>query len=151
MKLSEALKIRSPGKVAFSDSLGSYQTSTPVTIDFEGDGQDEAILNVNIQVFDAANIGSFQNILTPVSFKDNEVLQLSEATPGSNISSTPWIGDIDNDGLLDVIYCHGTNIRKTYSFTGLQVHRLATGIPIKGKIRWGAYMGNRYDGIFEGK
>lgn len=137
------------GTIDYLDSLGSYQTSTPVVIDLDGNGVDEAILNVNIQTFDYMNKGSFQNILTIINFKGNEVLQLWDNHPGSNISSTPWIGDSDNDGLLDIVYCHGTNIRKTYTFDGLQVNRVATGIPIKSPIRWGAYMGNKYNGIFE--
>lgn len=49
--------------------------------------------------------------------------------------------------MVDVGYCHGTNTRKTYSFTGIQVHRMSTGIPAS-SVHWGAYMGSRYDGIF---
>jgi len=136
------------GKIAYEDSLGSYQTSTPVVIDLDEDGIDEALLNVNIQAYDQLNNATFQNIMLVVNFKGNEVLQVWGSQPGSNIASTPWIGDLDNDGLLDIVYCHGTNVKKTYSFKGLQVNRIATGLPLKTEIRWGAYMGNQYDGIF---
>jgi outer membrane protein assembly factor BamB len=136
------------GKVVYEDSLGSYQTSTPVVIDLDEDGIDEALLNVNVQAYDQLNNSTFQNIMLVVNFKGNEVLQVWDSQPGSNIASTPWIGDLDNDGLLDIIYCHGTNVKKTYSFKGLQVNRIVTGLPLKTEIRWGAYMGNRYDGIF---
>jgi outer membrane protein assembly factor BamB len=136
------------GKIAFEDSLGSYQTSTPVVIDLNEDGIDEALLNVNIEAYDQLNNKTFHNIVLVVNFKGNEVLQVWDSHPGSNIASTPWIGDLDNDGLLDIVYCHGTNVKKTYSFTGLQVNRIATGLPIKSSIRWGAYMGNQYDGVF---
>lgn len=137
------------GQIMLTDSLGTYQTSTPVVIDLDGDGIDEAIMNVNVQAFDNLNRASFQNILAIIDFKGRDVLQLWDSQAGSNISSTPWIGDIDNDGLLDIIYCHGTNIKKTYSFTGMQVNRVATGIPIKSKIRWNGYMGNNFNGIFD--
>jgi outer membrane protein assembly factor BamB len=136
------------GKIVYEDSLGSYQTSTPVVIDLDEDGIDEALLNVNIQAYDQLNNATFQNIMLVVNFKGNEVLQVWDSQPGSNIASTPWIGDLDNDGLLDIIYCHGTNVKKTYSFRGLQVNRIATGLPLNTEIRWGAYMGNHYDGIF---
>ncbi len=139
------------GKIAFEDSLGSYQTSTPVVIDLDDDGIDEALLNVNIEAYDQLNNKTFHNIMLVVNFKGNEVLQVWDSHPGSNIASTPWIGDLDNDGLLDIVYCHGTNVKRTYSFTGLQVNRIATGLPIKSPIRWGAYMGNQYDGIFRKK
>jgi hypothetical protein len=137
------------GEIEFTDSLGSYQTSTPVVIDVDNDGTDEALMNVNVEVVDAVNRAEFRNAIMLVDFKGKEVLQLGDAFPGSNISSTPWIGDLDNDGLLDIVYCHGTNIRKTYSFTGIQVHRLATGIPAGKNIRWGAYMGSQYDAVFK--
>lgn len=139
------------GKIAYLDSLGSYQTSTPVVIDLNGDGIDEAILNVNTQVYDEMNIPSFQNILMIVDFKGNEVLQLTDSNPGSNLASTPWIGDMDHNGFLDIVYCHGTNTKKTYSFDGLQVNRITTQIPIKSDIKWGSYMGSKYNGIFEKK
>jgi outer membrane protein assembly factor BamB len=139
------------GEIMYTDSLGTYQTSTPVVIDLDGDGIDEAIMNVNVQAFDYLNRASFQNILVIIDFKGKEVLQLWDSQAGSNISSTPWIGDIDKDGLLDIIYCHGTNVKKTYSFAGMQVNRVATGIPIKSDIRWNGYMGNKYNGIFEPK
>ena len=100
------------GEIAYTDSLGTYQTSTPVVIDLNGDGLDEAIMNVNVQAYNYLNIASFQNMLVIIDFKGNEVLQIWDSQPGSNISSTPWIGDIDHDGLLDIIYCHGTNTKE---------------------------------------
>ncbi|MBA4054203.1 MAG: hypothetical protein C0490_05775, partial [Marivirga sp.] len=119
------------GRIEYLDSLGSYQTSTPVVFDVNGDGVDEALLNVNIVSYDFLDRATFQNIMVLIDFKTKEALQLTKGNPGSNISSTPWIGDMDNDGMLDIVYCHGTNIKKTYSFQGLQINRIATEIPIK--------------------
>ncbi len=136
------------GAIAYIDSLGSYQTSTPIVVDLDGDGTDEAVLNVNSQVYDALNNPTFNNILVIVDFKINDIIQKWEGYPGSNLASTPWIGDIDHDGLLDIVYCHGTNTKKTYSFDGIQVNRIATGLPIKGPIHWNGYMGGKYDGVF---
>jgi hypothetical protein len=139
------------GKIAFTDSLGSYQTSTPVVIDLDGDGIDEAILNLNMLLVDPLNNKKFHNMLAIVDFKGNEVLQAWEGHPGSNLSSTPWIGDLDNNHFLDIVYCHGTNIKKTYSFDGLQVNRIATQIPITSEIKWGSYMGSSYNGVFDNR
>lgn len=136
------------GKVELVDSLGFYQTSTPVVADLDGDGRDEAILSVNIHSYDKMNRQSLANILVSLDFKTREVNQIAEAKIGGNISTTPWIGDLDGNGLLDIVYCHGTNIKKSYAFDGMQVNRIATTIPIKKKINWGSYMGSYYDGIF---
>jgi len=137
------------GKIVYTDSLGSYQTSTPVVIDLNGDGIDEAIMNLNVLAYDQFDNQTFQNMLVIIDFKANDVLQRWEGYPGSNLTSTPWIGDMDNDGLLDIVYCQGTNIKKTYSFDGIRINRLATDIPIRSEIKWGSYMGSNYDGIFK--
>ncbi len=144
----QAMVNGSTGQVEFVDSLGFYQTSTPVVVDLDGDGRDEAILSVNIHSYDKMNRQSLANILVSVDFKTKQVNQIAEARIGGNISTTPWIGDLDGDGLLDIVYCHGTNLKKSYSFDGMQVNRIATAIPINKKINWGSYMGSYYDGIF---
>jgi hypothetical protein len=137
------------GNTEFIDSLGFYQTSTPVVIDFDGDGRDEAIMSVNIHVYDRLDRPMLHNMLVAIDFKAPEVNQITDTFGGGNISTTPWIGDLDNDGLLDIVYCHGTNQKTAYSFNGMQVNRIATTAPIKKKIKWGSYMGSSYDGIFQ--
>ena len=137
------------GKIAYTDSLGNYQTSTPVVIDLDNDGHDEAILNLNVLVFDALENKSMHNMNVIIDFKTNELIQPWEGYPGSNLAATPWIGDMDSDGLLDIVYCHGTNIKKTYSFDGIRITRVATDIPIKSEIKWGSYMGSNYNGIYD--
>ena len=90
----------------------------------------------------------FQNKLIVVDFKNDKIIELGANFDGNNISSTPWIGDLDGDNTLEIIYCHGTNTRHTYTFDGLQIHCIYTGLPIQAPIGWGAYMGSNYNGIF---
>ena len=136
------------GDIAYIDSLGFYQTSTPVIADLDGDGRDEALLSVNIHIYDERNRRALYNMVVSIDFDANEVNQITEPVKGSNISSTPWIGDLDNDNFLDIIYCHTTNTEKSYTFDGMQVNRISTQIPIRESIAWGSYMGSNYDGIF---
>ena len=136
------------GKTEFVDSLGFYQTSTPVVVDQNGDGRDEIIFSVNIHVMDQLNRRALHNMIVSIDFKTRDISQLTPTFKGGNISTTPWIGDVDNDGLLDIIYCHGTNLRTAYTFNGMQVNRVETDIVIKRKIKWGSYMGSYYDGVF---
>ena len=136
------------GKIAYLDSLGFYQTSTPVVYDLDNDGRDEALLSVNIHIYDEKNQRALYNMIVSLDFKTGEVKQFTDPLKGSNISSTPWIGDLDNDQFLDIVYCHGTNPKKSYTFDGMQVNRVATKIPVKGTIIWGSYMGSNYDGVF---
>jgi len=137
------------GTIEFRDSLGFYQTSTAVVIDLTDDGRDEVIMSVNYQQVNELYQKFFYNMLVAIEFSQHEVQQLGEAWEGSNISSTPWIGDLDDNGMLDIIYCHGTDLRHTYTFSGLQIHRISTEVPLQKPIVWGAYMGSYHNGIFQ--
>jgi outer membrane protein assembly factor BamB len=136
------------GTVMYTDSLGFYQTSSPVVADLDGDGRDEVLLSVNVHVYDELNRRELQNMLVSINFKDGRVESMSETNKGSNISTTPWIGDMDGDGLLDIVYCHATNTKKSYTFDGVQINRIATTIPVRPGLKWGSYMGSNYDGVF---
>jgi outer membrane protein assembly factor BamB len=136
------------GKIEYRDSLGYYQTSSPIVADLTGDGIEEVILSVDYQKVDAISRKTFFTTLYAIDFVGKEAMPLVEGLPGHNVSSTPWLGDMDNDGFLDIVYCHGTNEKKTYTFDGLRVTRLKTTFPIKKPIKWGSYMGSFYDGVY---
>lgn len=136
------------GGIEFTDSLGFYQNTTPVVADWNNDGIDEAIMSINFVEYGELFQKYFYNMLVVIDFKNHQILQIGDKFEGQNLSSTPWIGDMDQDGLLDIIYCHGTNLRHTYTFDGISVLNMATGIPISKEITWGAYQGSQYNGIY---
>lgn len=136
------------GTIEYIDSLGFYQMITPVVLDWNNDGQDEIMMSLNFQEIKNGFQKFFYNMLVVIDFKADQVLQIGERYDGQNLSSTPWIGDLDGDAALDIIYCHGNNLRHTYTFDGIQIHRIATKLPLYKKIKWGAYMGSSYDGVF---
>ncbi len=138
----------STGNIEFRDSLGFYQNTTPLAVDVTGDGIDEVIMSLNFQEVNKFHQKFFYNSLIVIEFRSGDMLQITENIEGSNLSSTPWIGDLDDNGFLDIIYCHSTNLRETYNFSGMKVRRMDTQIPIFKKIKWGAYQGSNYDGIF---
>ncbi len=135
------------GQIQFEENLGFYQTSTPVVLDVNQDGIDEALLLVTYQVQEEDLSASFYTMPMLIDFKTGKALELGLNVPGGNIASTPWIGDLENDGYLDILFCHGTDKRYYHAFNGLTVERLTTKISAQG-VRWGAYMGSNYDGVF---
>lgn len=137
----------SSGSIQFEENLGFYQTSTPVVLDVNQDGLDEALLLVTYQVQEADLSASFYTMPMLIDFKTGKALELGLNVPGGNIASTPWIGDLENDGNLDILFCHGTDKRYYHAFNGLTVERLTTKISAR-SVRWGAYMGSNYDGVF---
>ena len=136
------------GILQFVDSLGFYQNSTGVAADWDGDGYDEILFSVNFQQVNEIFMKFFYNMLVIIDFQGNTIEQIGEAFEGQNLSSTPWIGDLDNDGFFDILYCHGDNLRHTYTFDGFKVRRIATQVPVTRPVRWGAYQGSNYTGNY---
>lgn len=136
------------GKIEFTDSLGFYQMTSPVAFDYDGDGKDEVLMSINIQEIRNDYLKFFYTMLVVADFQNGQWLKFGDSFEGNNLSSTPWIGDLDHDGRLDILYCHGDNLRHTYTFDGIKIRRITTQFSIRQPIRWGAYQGSNYDGIY---
>jgi outer membrane protein assembly factor BamB len=136
------------GNIEYEDSLGFYQMTSAVAADLTGDGQDEVLLPVNFQVINEYQMKFFNNNIVAIEFTENIAVELDFQSEGSSISSTPWIGDLDNNGFLDFVFLHGTNTKQTYTFDGMVINRIDTKFPVIGKIRWGSYMGSSYNGVY---
>jgi PQQ enzyme repeat len=141
------------GSVAFTDSIGCTGFSTPVVYDLNGDGQDEAIISVNN--FDCSlgyaskSPTTMENKLLAIDFAKNSRETLDEAQGFKNVFSTPWIGDLDNNGELDIIYCQYFHYSDLISFLGMRVKRINTHVKMKKPVAWGAFLGSKSDGIFD--
>lgn len=137
------------GTIEFTDSMGLYQNTTPLVFDVDGNGIDEVIMSLNYHEFNELYQKFFYTTFIVIGFQTKEIVQFGGVHEGSNLSSTPWLGDLDQDGFLDIISCHGTNLRHTYTFDGMKINRLSTKIPISKSIKWGAYQGSNYDGVYK--
>ncbi|MFC4874916.1 FG-GAP-like repeat-containing protein [Negadavirga shengliensis] len=135
------------GRVRFEETFGEFQTSSPLAYDVNHDGLDEVIMSVNLEGKEAER-KVFTNSIWVVDFANKQKYELIPPLPGHNNSSTPWVGDLDNDGYLDVVFCHSDNLYHTYAFDGMQINMVKTNIPIRQPVKWGAYMGSRYDGRY---
>jgi len=140
------------GEVEFTDELGYYQSSSPIAVDLTGDGIDEVMMSFNFLGKDRFGHRIYQNSLIGIEFKSKEVLYLATIEPGSNLATTPWVGDLDDDGFLDFVYCHSIKpYASKYNFDGIKVHRLSTQIPLYKELKWSAYQGSNYNGIYKVK
>ncbi len=140
------------GRVAYLDSMGCTGFSSPVIYDLNNDGIDEAIISIN--EFDCS-VGftgtapkTIRNKLLTIDFKNRSSRIIDEMTGFKNIFSTPWIGDLDDDGYLDIIHCHYYHHSLLMSFLGMRIKRIDTPIRIRKPVVWGAYMGSNGDGVF---
>jgi len=136
------------GKVEWVDSTGCFQSSSPIVLDIDGDQYDEVLMSVNDYNCYTTDLSEIENKLLVFDFNDDTTYQVGPVYKAKNLGSTPWIGDLDGDQKLDIVFTNMSGTLHIDEFGGLRVHRLSTDIPIYRSIRWGAYMGTNGDGVY---
>lgn len=122
------------GSLIFTDSLSFFSMSSPVSIDLDGDQRDEVLLSVNFSV-DRTLPGGYtisnevHNKLLIINFATGKQLRLDLNLPGPNLALTPYLGDLDTDGQVDLIYAHQTDAHRIGQFNGLRIIRKELDIP----------------------
>ena len=140
------------GSIEYMDSIGCTGFSSPVVYDLNNDGRDEAIISINN--FDcslgyASSPADIENKLVAIDLTKKSINTIDQAKGFKNIFSTPWIGDLDGDGYLDIIYCQYFHHSDLTSFLGMRIRRIDLPVKIKKPVIWGAYMGSNGDGVFD--
>jgi len=143
------------GSLVYTDSIGCTGYSSPVVYDLNGDGYDEAIISIN--EFDC-NLGyagkspsKMETRLIAIDFRNHQISTIDKMSGFKNIFSTPWIGDLDDDGYLDIVHCQYYNPPppgELVSFLGMKIKRISTPVRVSKPVRWGAYRGSNGDGVF---
>jgi len=137
------------GKIRYQKEFENYQSTSPLVMDINGDGVDEIIICENRKRIGPNGKNIFSNTIAVIDFtRKGKKTDLILTLDGNNMSSTPWIGDLDNDNLLDIVFSHSKNPDKGYAFDGIKINLLKTEIPITKPIKWGAYMGSSYTGRY---
>lgn len=143
----------SNGKIAFIDSIGCTGFSSPVVYDLNYDGRDEAIISVNEYDCTAGFTGNsprdMENKLLAIDFRRNKIQTIDQQKGFKNIFSTPYIGDLDDDGYLDIVHGQYFHHSDLLNFLGMRLKRIATPVRMRKDVLWGSYMGSGGDGIFK--
>lgn len=143
------------GAEVYHDSLGCFVVSSPVVYDMDHDGFDEAILSINHYQCDTTFDEEYMDPpgisyqLAAMDFQSNKHQVIDQTKGFRNIFSSPWIGDLDNDGYLDIVYSsyqHPNDLRK---FLGMSLKRISSPVKMDQPVKWGAYMGSDGSGIYK--
>src|SRR5690606_2005382 len=142
------------GELAYTDDMGCTGFSSPVVYDLNSDGNDEVIISINefecSKGFVAQTIPEIENKLIAIDFRRSSVNVIDQSKGFKNIFSTPWIGDLDDDGYLDIVYFQYYSRGGLLSFLGMRARRISTHIKVRNQPPvWGAYRGTAGNGVFE--
>ena len=129
------------GELKFIDSLGQLNYSSGNAVDINNDGRDEAIASISYNTG-----GYFEHRIEQIDFANNSISSLSIIEAGVNVASTPWIGDLDDDATLEMIYVFKKDSLNPGTNNGVYVKRvdLSSTLPNSG-IAWGSYLGTSFD------
>ena len=142
------------GEKVYSNALGCTGFSSPAIYDLNDDGIDEAIISINEydceQGFVSEAKLDISTRLIAMDFKNNQVQTIDQQTKFKNIFSTPWLGDLDGDGYLDIVYANYFSPNSSLlAFVGMELKRISSGIKINKPVKWGAYMGTDGNGVWK--
>jgi len=136
------------GEIIRRDTLGIFQTATPVVADFNNNGYDEALISVNVGKEEFSGPRSYANMLVLNDFHNNLTYPVTQLEDGANVASTPWVGDLDNNGILDIVFARMADNVNIFAMNGFTLSRIHSSLSYSNEVKWGAYMGSNYDGIY---
>jgi outer membrane protein assembly factor BamB len=136
------------GEVLSQDTLGVFQTATPIAADLSGNGYPEALQSVNIGYEQFNGSYHYNHMLVATDFRNSRQFIVDELQPGANLSSTPWAGDLDRNNRLDIVYVVTHDEKDIFGVSGFTLYRLQSRITSTADTPWGSYMGRNFDGIF---
>lgn len=142
------------GKIAYENTLGCAGFSSPVAFDLNHDGVDEVIISINDYDCERGYLDSTRlnitNRLLAINFKNHQIQTIETLIGFKNIFSTPYIGDLDHDGYLDIVHSQFYSpTNDLLAFLGMRIKRIATPIKLKNPVKWGGYMGSKGDSKYE--
>jgi outer membrane protein assembly factor BamB len=109
--------------------------SSPAILDLDGDGRDEVVLLTNLTY--GVNRPGLTSRLEIFDGRDAHATLHAADLPGF-AAATPWIGDMDGDGRLDLVVVHWEHVT-----------RMDLGPAPRARVRWNQYRGERQDGVQE--
>lgn len=138
------------GNILFRDTIPAFQYASATAIDLNADGTDEVLLYQSAlkrRQFDE-HYYSFPQV---IDFKSGRVYSMGDSIPATNLASTPWIGDLDGDGSMEMIYAavkyHDVEFNLARPL-GLLIGLQSLNVRPEQPLRWGGYKGSAGNGYF---
>ena len=124
------------GTVEWQDDLGIAQFVSPLSADLDDDTFDEVVYLINET--DGTN---FSHRVLSIDFNNDTISTIMNES-GSNINSTPWLGNLDGDDQLDLVYLAQRDSTSFSNEEGIVIRKLSLSTSTDVHFGWGAYIGN---------
>ena len=133
------------GKEIWRGEAGDFAMAGDVAVDLDSDGIDEVIFNANT-LSDPLTGHTGKQQLDVVDSAHRQAhawgMPLGAFAPGS-----PWVGDLDGDGCLDLLLPRHSDEPGTND--GL-ITRFKVAASVPAAVSWGGYLGTRSDSVLTG-
>jgi len=133
------------GQIEWKDSISDLHFASSVAFDYNMDGRDEVVVTMS-----SNNGSSFTHELKVLDFLNDTVFDMVPPEAGVGLASTPSVADMDQDGMIDLVYLTRADSINPVAANGIHLKRYSTSIDTMcSGIAWGSYMGNGYDGMYQ--
>lgn len=127
------------GTILWQGEAGDFSMAGDVAVDLNGDGIDEIIFSTNDTT---AEEGSQQQLYL-LDTKRREARPWGPPL-GATLPASPWAGDLDADGCLDLVVSRVTG---EGDLTQGGLTRFLVSAPVPPRISWSGYLGTDFDSI----
>lgn len=135
------------GEIIAKYNIGCAGFASSISLDLDNDQIDEVLLPIND--YDCRRNNTLFTLTSLHLFEVDTAYQLTQTLiAGKNISSTPYVGDLDGDERIDLVYIVNENVRIIYEFLGLRVKRLELNIRMPKQKSWNQYLGPDSDNVY---
>jgi len=137
------------GDQLWIDSIGLINFCAPIAFDTNNDNKDEVLISV------INNNGNyFESELILLDFINETQESMIGPVAGGNVACTPQITDIDNNGLLDIIFSVRADSLDPFGDgvfyeNGINTMKIETNYQLpETQVGWGGYMGTYFNGQY---
>ncbi len=131
------------GNVLWTGEAGNFTMAGDLAVDLDGDDRDEIIFSASDFFADPPQAHTLHLLY---GFSPNE--RPWGPPLGAPSPSSPWAGDLDRDGCLDLVVATHTPMDQGNE-AAITRFRVAASVPER--ISWGGYLGTRFDSILEAR
>jgi hypothetical protein len=131
------------GAILWQGDGGTFTMAGDVAIDLDGDARDEIIYSSSDWNVDADSAHTLHLITGREASERQWGMPLGSVSP-----SSPWAGDLDGDGCVDLVVATHT---PTDESNEAAITRFRVAAPVPDRISWGGYLGTNFDSVLQAR